>query len=144
MGRRRRQPVPADPGRAGRAGRAGRSSGHNRARQQRLSSLATYAAYREWRFTPDGTGLESRFAGDPFGRGSRRTALNSIHGSYEGRAFVAFDYSYETSSGDNYTTHGLSVVAMHLGVPGVSVPPLQVSPQAGLGGFFNPSSATTS
>ena len=64
-------------------------------RQARMTDLATYAAFREWRFTPDGTGLESRFPGDPFGRGhGRARATNVIEGRYEGRPFLAFDYTY--------------------------------------------------
>ena len=101
--------MPADPGRCSSRWSCSPSSGPTGLRQQRLSSLATYAALREWRFTPDGTGLESRFPGDPFGRGHGRRATNVIEGRYEGRAFLAFDYTYVTSSGDDSTTHRCSV-----------------------------------
>lgn len=105
-----------------------------RASQQRLADLATYAASREWRFTLDGTGLESRFEGDPFGRGRHRRASNVVEGRYEGRAFLAFDYSYTTGSGDDSTSHSCSVMTMHLDC---TTPMLQVSPQGSIGRFFS-------
>ena len=101
---------------------------------QRLADLASYAAHREWRFTADGTGLESRFEGDPFGRGSGRRATNVVEGQYDGRAFLAFDYAYTTGSGDDRTHHRCSVMTMHLGC---TTPMLQVSPQGSVGRFFS-------
>ncbi|CAN5350729.1 hypothetical protein BH11ACT8_BH11ACT8_15760 [soil metagenome] len=106
-------------------------------RKQRTTDLATYAAYREWRFSADGTGLESRFTGDPFGRGSRRRASNVIEGRFEGRPFLAFDYTYETGSGDDHTSHACSVLTMYLGDLGGPIPLLQVSPQGSVGRFFS-------
>ncbi len=107
-----------------------------RARQRRVETLASYAAQREWRYTPDGTGLEDRFPGDPFGRGRARSATNVVEGSYEGRPFLAFDYSFRTGSGDDSTTHRFSVVTMHLGGLRHPVPMLQVAPTRGLAKFF--------
>ena len=107
------------------------------ANKKRTADFGMLAAHREWTFRPDGTGLEHRFDGDPFGRGSRRTARNVVEGRYEGRHFVAFDYSYVTSNGDDTTTHRFSVVAMHLDLPPqVRVPRLQVRPQGSIGRFF--------
>ena len=108
----------------------------SRARQRRLQGMAAYAATREWRFTEDGTGLESRYPGEPFGRGSGRRASNVVDGSYEGRPFLAFDYRYTTGSGDDRSTSRYSVVAVHLGPLLHPVPRLQVSPQGALGRFF--------
>jgi len=108
-----------------------------RAKEQRRASMATYAAQREWRFSPHALALESRFRGDPFGRGSSRTARNSVEGTYEGRHFVAFDYSYISRSGERTQTHSFSVIAMHLGSLSGPVPQLQVSPQTSLGRFFS-------
>lgn len=105
-----------------------------RASKQRLADLASYAASREWRFTLDGTGLESRFEGDPFGRGHARHATNVVEGRYDGRAFLAFDYTYTTGSGDDSTRHRCSVMTMHLGCV---TPMLQVSPQGAIGRFFS-------
>lgn len=108
-----------------------------RAKERRRASMAAYAAQREWRFSTHAPALERRFGGDPFGRGSARTARNSVEGSYEGRHFVAFDYSYVTRSGERTQTSSFSVVAMHLGELGGPVPTLQVSPQTSLGRFFS-------
>lgn len=105
---------------------------------ERHQGMAAFATQREWRFSPSGTALESRFRGEPFGRGSCRTVRNSLEGTYEARPFVAFDYSYETTSrsddGPSTTTHRFSVVAMHLGC---TVPQLQVRPQGSFGRFFS-------
>ncbi len=111
------------------------------ANKRRVADLGAFAAQREWTFRPDGGGLEARFEGDPFGRGHSRRASNVLEGRYEGRAFVAFDYSYVTSSGTgedrSSTTHTFSVVALHLGLPPqVQVPRLQVRPQGSIGRFF--------
>ncbi len=111
------------------------------AHKRRVADLGAFAAQREWTFRPDGAGLEARFEGDPFGRGHSRRAGNVIEGRYEGRAFVAFDYSYVTDSGTgedrSSTTRTFSVVALHLGLPPqVQVPRLQVRPQGSVGRFF--------
>ncbi len=82
-----------------------------------------YAGTREWRFTADGAGLESRFRGDPFGRGRARRATNVVEGRYEGLPFLAFVYRYVTGSGDDSTTHACSVLTMHLGDTGAVRPP---------------------
>lgn len=105
-----------------------------RGRRRRTEGLAGYAAMREWRFTPSGAGLEARFRGDPFGRGRQRQATNVVEGYYEGRAFLAFDYSYVSGSGDGSRTYRCSVLTMHLGC---TAPMLQVAPQGALGRFFN-------
>lgn len=104
------------------------------AHKQRLGDLAAYAAQHEWRFTPDGAGLETRFPGDPFGRGHSRRATNVVEGRYDARPFLAFDYSYVTGSGDDSTHHQCSVMTMHLGL---TTPMLQVSPQGSIGRFFS-------
>jgi hypothetical protein len=112
-----------------------------RSRRRRTETLAGYAAQREWRFSPSGAGLERRFRGDPFGRGHSRRATNVIEGWHEGRAFLAFDYSYVSGTGDDATTYRCSVITMHLGAylgeSAAPVPMLQVAPQGALGRFFN-------
>lgn len=108
-----------------------------KAAKKRRAELGALAAHKEWSYRQDGSGLEHRFEGDPFGRGSRRTAQNVVEGRYEGRSFVAFDYSYVTSNGEDSTTHRFSVVALHLGLPPqVRVPRLQVRAQGSIGRFF--------
>ncbi|MEO9323737.1 hypothetical protein ABFT23_09620 [Nocardioides sp. C4-1] len=109
---------------------------HARVVRRRRELMSGYAGHREWRFSPSGAGLERRLTGDPFGKGSRRTASNVVEGRYEGRTFLAFDYRYTTSSDDSTSTHPFSVVAMHLGALAQPVPMLQVAPQGTLGRFF--------
>jgi hypothetical protein len=109
---------------------------HARTVRRRRDLMSGYAGHREWRFSPSGAGLERRFGGDPFGKGSRRTASNVVEGRYEGRTFLAFDYRYTTSSGDSSSTHPFSVVTMHLGALAQPVPMLQVAPQGSFGRFF--------
>lgn len=106
-----------------------------RRNRARVGELAGLAAARGWRFHPDGRGLESRFTGDPFGRGRRRTASQVLEGTHQGWPFIAFDYSYVTSSGsDNQdSTSWFSVVSLHLGA---QAPLLQVRPQSAFGRFF--------
>lgn len=108
-----------------------------RGRRRRMDGLAAYAAKREWRYIPDGTGLERRFTGEPFGRGSSRRTSNVVEGWYEGWAFVAFDYRYTTRSGEDTTVHRNSVVSVHLGALSQPVPLLQVEPQGAIGRFFS-------
>ncbi len=106
-----------------------------RRNRARVGELAQLAAARGWRFHPDGRGLEQRFTGDPFGRGRRRTASQVLEGTHQGWPFVAFDYSYVTSSGGDGRddTSWFSVVSLHLGA---HAPLLQVLPQTAFGRFF--------
>ncbi|TGO05925.1 hypothetical protein [Serinibacter arcticus] len=106
-----------------------------RRNRARVGELAGLAAARGWRFHPDGRGLEERFTGDPFGRGRRRTASQVLEGVHQGWPFIAFDYSYVTSSGNDGrdTTSWFSVVSLHLGA---RAPLLQVRPQSAFGRFF--------
>lgn len=108
-----------------------------RDRLAREQGMAGFAAQREWGFSAWAPTLAGRFRGDPFGRGSHRSAANAVEGRYEGRPFVAFDYSYVTTTNDSTTTHRFSVVAMHLGSNLTAVQQLQVSPQSSLGRFFS-------
>lgn len=108
-----------------------------RAAKKRQAELSTYAAQREWRYRQVGPDLVTRFSGDPFGRGSGRSAGNVVEGVYEARPFVAFDYSYRTGTGDDSTTHRCSIVAVHLGALAGPVPTLQVSSQGPISRFFS-------
>lgn len=106
--------------------------------KQRRADLAAYAASREWEYAATDGSLVRRFGGAPFGRGHSRTASNVLRGRHDGRAFVAFDYSYRDSTGisDQHRTqtYGFSVVALHLGVP---TPGLSVAPTGTLGRLVN-------
>lgn len=97
--------------------------------KRRREELAAYAASRGWRYEPDAPELVDRFEGAPFGVGHGRRAENAVQGTHEGRDFVAFDYSYVTTSGSGKdrhdTTHRFSVVALSMGahLPSLSVDP---------------------
>ena len=97
--------------------------------KKRREAMAAYAAKRGWRFAHTDASLVDRFQGTPFGQGSSRAASNVVYGQHDGRAMVAFDYRFTTTSGtgDNRktTTHHWSVLAMSMGVmmPGLSVEP---------------------
>ncbi len=106
-----------------------------RAARRRREGLMAFAAQREWRYAGVDPALAHRFNGEPFGRGSSQSVGNLIQGRYEGRDFVAFDYTYVTGSGDNRSHHSYAVVAMHLG-DGVQTPSLGVTPQGGFNRFF--------
>jgi hypothetical protein len=110
----------------------------SRRAEERRAGLAGYAAHREWEYRAEDPSLVSRFTSAPFGRGSSRRATNVLLGRHDGRSFVAFDYSFVTSSssGDttSSTTHRYSVLALHVGR---SVPALSVAPSGTMSRLFN-------
>ncbi len=97
--------------------------------RKRREAMAAYATSRGWRFAETDGNLVDRFQGTPFGTGSSRQASNVVYGEHDGRAMVAFDYRYTTTSGSgenrSTTTHHWSVLALSLGVlmPDLSVEP---------------------
>lgn len=97
---------------------------------KRREAVRAYAAARGWTYVPEQPDLVDRFPGHPFGRGFGRRATNVVHGTWDGRAFVSFDYLYKTHQSNGKTTttvnHPFSVVAMSLGV---RAPELEVAPE---------------
>lgn len=104
----------------------------------RRAAVAGYATHREWEYRSADPALVSRFAGPPFDRGHDQQATNVLLGKHDGRHFVAFDYSYVTSSGSGSNrssqTHHYSVVALNLGL---STPGLAVGPTSTFGRIWN-------
>jgi hypothetical protein len=98
--------------------------------KKRREAMAAYAASRGWRYATHDQSLVNRFQGSPFGRGHGRAASNVIYGEHDGRAMVAFDYQYTTTSGSGKdrksTTHHCSVLALSMGV---TMPALSVQPE---------------
>lgn len=94
---------------------------------QRRQKLAGYASSNGWTFAAEDDSLTQRWRGTPFGEGSRQRARNVLGGTTRGRGFVAFDYQYDTQSGDKgqRTTHHFFVTAVALPVwlPGLQVTP---------------------
>lgn len=93
--------------------------------EERRRAIAGLAHHREWDYRAEDPSLVTRFPGSPFDRGTSRRATNVLTGQHDGRAFVAFDYHYTTSSGEHSSQHACSVVALNLGVhaPDLSVGP---------------------
>jgi hypothetical protein len=102
--------------------------------KKRREAMAAYAAARGWRYAASDQSLVDRFQGTPFGVGSSRAASNVVYGVHDGRAMVAFDYRYTTSSGSGKdrksTTHHWSVLAVSMGV---MMPDLSVEPEGVFG-----------
>jgi hypothetical protein len=98
--------------------------------KKRREAMAAYAASRGWRYATHDHSLVNRFQGSPFGQGHGRAASNVIYGEHDGRAMVAFDYQYTTTSGSGKdrksTTHHCSVLALSMGV---TMPALSVQPE---------------
>ena len=97
-------------------------------RRERLFAAATM---RGWTFTREAPELVQRWSGQPFGRGDNRRARDVLSGTWRGHDFVAFAYSYETSSTDSKgdrttTTHTFGVLAWSLPT---WLPTLEVRPE---------------
>jgi hypothetical protein len=87
--------------------------------QKRRERLMQWCVNRGWSYAGEDPSLVSRWTGAPFGQGDRRRARNVITGTEKGRAFTAFDYSYETHSTDSKgnrttSTHRFGVYAVAL------------------------------
>jgi hypothetical protein len=90
--------------------------------RKRRERLMRFALLRGWQYVGEDPSLASRWPGAPFGKGDRRRARNVLSGLESGRAFTAFDYSYETHSTDSKgrrttTTHRFGVCAVPLPAP---------------------------
>ena len=101
------------------------------AASKRRERLFAAAAMRGWTFTREAPELVHRWSGQPFGRGDNRRARDVLSGTWRGHDFVAFAYSYETSSTDSKgdrttTTHTFGVLAWSLPA---WLPTLEVRPE---------------
>ena len=97
---------------------------------QRTNDLAAYCKAKGWRFAEhDPFGLVHRWEGPPFDEGRRRRVRNVITTEVDGRAVVAFDYSYVVGYGKDSKTYEYGVVA--LGLP-CRLPWLHVAPDDAL------------
>jgi Protein of unknown function (DUF3137) len=99
--------------------------------QKRRELLMMWATNSGFSFAAEDDGWCDRWHASPFGEGDHRRARNVITGMHKERAFVAFDYSYETHSsngkgGQTTTTHRYVVTSLQL--PGY-LPQLQVTPE---------------
>jgi hypothetical protein len=90
-----------------------------RAEQKRTKELQQFCLARGWTYAASGPALVDRWQGAPFGDGDDRKARHVIGGTWRGAQFVAFDYSYVTTTTDadgrtSRTTHTDGVVAVVL------------------------------
>ncbi|MFC0627210.1 hypothetical protein [Kribbella deserti] len=107
---------------------------------RRRSVVSQFAQAQGWTFAAADPALVNRWRGIPFDDGYEREARNVQTGNRNGRAFIAFDYTYVTRGSGRRSQlirvrHNFGVVAIPL--PG-ALPPLMVEPQnrliAALGG----------
>ena len=97
-------------------------------RRLRRDALAAWARRKGLRFRDEhDKTIEYRFGNfDCLQQGHDRYAHNIIEGSWHGRDLTAFDYHYETGSGDDETTHHLSAVILQAPCP---LKPLVIRPE---------------
>jgi hypothetical protein len=69
-----------------------------RSAQARTSLVGDLAVVKGWSFNANEPGLVGKWPGEPFGRGEDQQARNVLRGSWDGRKFIAFDYSYQPFS----------------------------------------------
>ena len=112
---------------------------HWKREQKRRALLAQWAAANKWTLLDEDDQWCSRWQGNPFGEGDHRRARNVLTGTWKGKPFVSFDYSYETHSSDgkggtSTQTHRYAVTAVALPA---YLPRLQVTPESLLTRFGN-------
>ncbi len=102
----------------------------------RVQAVTTIASKGGWRYFDTEPALADRWPGDPFGKGDHRDVTNVIRGSWGGRKFIAFDYSYEIRHGLFPQARGAGLVnrfgVVMMQLPG-SLPYLQVQHENLLG-----------
>jgi hypothetical protein len=97
-------------------------------REQRRDALAGWARSHGLSFNEEHDhSIEYRFGNfDCLQEGHDRYAYNVITGDWRGRKLTAFDYHYETGSGDDETTHRISAVVLQAPCP---LKPLAIRPE---------------
>ena len=73
-----------------------------------------WAAAHQWSWSATDPTLVRRWSSPPFRRGSSRSTRNVLTGTWNGRPATSFQYSYDTGSGKNRSTHYFHVVAYSL------------------------------
>ncbi|MFN8196254.1 MAG: DUF3137 domain-containing protein [Nocardioidaceae bacterium] len=107
--------------------------------KKRREAFGALAAQRGWSYVERDDRWVDGFVGAPFGLGHSRRSENVLSGQYDGRPFVAFDYTYYTTehstdsegrSTSREVSHSFFVAAIDVGA---SFPALEVNPE----GFFS-------
>jgi hypothetical protein len=98
--------------------------------RRRRERLLVWSAERRWQWEGSDPRLVDFLPGEPFGRGHSRSVRNVVHGFWDGRQAVGFDYVYKVTSGSGRNrrtrTYRHGVVALHL--PAV-LPRVHVGPE---------------
>ena len=98
--------------------------------RRRRERLLLWSVERRWEWAGSDPRLVDFLPGEPFGRGHGRSVRNVVHGPWDGRPAVAFDYTYKVTSGSGKNrrtrTYRHGVVALHL--PAV-LPRVHVGPE---------------
>lgn len=91
----------------------------HRAYKKKVAAFAALAYQRGWRYTEKDRSLVKRFDGQPFGSGHNRQVRHVLEGGYRGRDVLAFEYTYqETSgSGDDSRTETYYFTVVSLATP---------------------------
>ena len=103
-----------------------------RAQQKRTKELQALCLARGWTYTASAPELVDRWQGTPFGEGDDRKARHVIGGTWQGAQFVAFDYSYVTTTTDadgRTTARRTTTVSWRVVLPAY-LPNLQVTGQS--------------
>jgi Protein of unknown function (DUF3137) len=88
--------------------------------QKRMRELQQFCLNRGWTYVASAPQLVGRWQQKPFDEGDNRKALNVLAGTWQGRSFTAFDYSFDVESHDSTggsrarTTSQFGVVALRL------------------------------
>lgn len=98
--------------------------------RKRREQLLVWSSERRWQWEATDPRLVDFLPGEPFGRGHSRSVRNVVHGLWDGRQAVGFDYTYKVTSGSGKNrrtrTYRHGVVALHL--PAV-LPRVHVGPE---------------
>jgi hypothetical protein len=104
--------------------------------KRRRETFRALATARNWTYVPADDSLPEQWPGSPFGIGRHPRARNVVSGVHDGRPFVAFDYSYKTTSsgsnGSSTSTEQYSICAL---AREGSLPGLEVTRQSWFGRF---------
>ena len=97
--------------------------------QKRTKAAQAWAASVGWQFLGTDPSLANRWQGTPFRIGHARRVSMLMVGRFSGRPAMSFQYTYNTGSGKNETTHTYHVISVALPA---YLPYLQLTPE-GLG-----------
>lgn len=84
------------------------------ARRKKRARMAAFAAEIGWTYEEDAPHLLGRWRGDPFRPVSSQSAEHLVRGVFRGRPAAAFEYRYQTGTGDDRKTVVVTVTMLSL------------------------------